>query len=92
MPSLDRIKWLIVAGGAGLLAAKLTQTALGAGWRSVQHTEPPTSADSVETPTGEAVLWAVFLGAGVALAKLAAVRGAASLWRRSTGHEPPAND
>lgn len=91
MPSIERIKWLAVAGGAGILASKLTQAVVSSGWRNVRHHEPPKDAASQETPLAEAIAWSVLLGVSVTLVQFVARRGAAGLWRRSTGHDVPAD-
>lgn len=90
MLSTDRVKWMGIAAGAGLIAAKVTQRALTSGWRAVLHADPPD--DDARAPLGQAVLWTALLGAAMGVTKLLAIRGAAEAWRRATGHDIPDDD
>jgi hypothetical protein len=85
--SMDRVLWLALAAGAGIVASKITQKTLAAGWERARHEDPP--ADPTRAPLARAALWATLLGAGAGLAKTLMLRGTARVWESTTGQEPP---
>ncbi len=62
--------------------------AMEASWRRRQGTDPPRNPASPDTTWGQAILWTIVSGVGIALARLVAERAAAGLFTRRTGHLP----
>jgi hypothetical protein len=81
--------WSVFSLAAALLAAAVARKALDTGWRAATGKHPPENPADPDVAVGEAVAWAVFTGAAVALAKMLAQRRAASYYVRSAGHLPP---
>jgi len=86
---LSKLGWKVAATGSSLVAARLTAKAVTGGWRKIKRTDPPANPAAPSTGWGEAVGWAAASGVAIALARLAARRGAAGAWRKATGHLPP---
>jgi hypothetical protein len=59
------------------------------GWRVMRDEEPPIDPDAPATSWGKAVAWTALTGVLVSVAQLAARRGAAVAWQRTTGRKPP---
>jgi hypothetical protein len=86
---VEKVLWKLVAVLAGLMAAKAGRSVLDKTWARTRGGEPPRNPAAADTTWGEAVAWAAASGVAVALARLVATRGAASAWRKGTGHLPP---
>jgi hypothetical protein len=86
---LSKVGWKVAATGSSLLAARLTAKAVTGGWKKIKRTDPPANPAAPSTGWGEAIGWAAASGVAIALARLAARRGAAGAWRKATGHLPP---
>jgi Protein of unknown function (DUF4235) len=65
-------KALTAASGAA--AAFITRKAIVFIWTKVMGRKPPGKAEDPEVALGEAMAWTVVIGAGVAIARLLAVR------------------
>ena len=78
-------KWLLVSGGAAMLAAMTTKSLLKRGWHAVYGQDPPMNPESPETTWKEAVVWTLAISVVGGLARLGARRGAAKLL---PGHAP----
>ena len=59
------------------------------GWRMARDEEPPIDPESPATSWGKAVAWTALTGILVSVAQMAARRGAAVAWQRTTGRRPP---
>jgi hypothetical protein len=86
---LSKVVWKVTAVGSSLVAARLTAKAVTGGWKKVKRSDPPANPAAPDTGWGEAVAWAAASGVAIALARLAARRGAAGVWRKATGQLPP---
>jgi hypothetical protein len=86
---LTKLAWKATAAASTLAAARLTAKAVTGGWKKVRRTDPPANPAAPSTGWGEAVAWATASGVAIALARLAARRGAAGAWRKATGSLPP---
>jgi hypothetical protein len=72
-------------GLAGAAAAFAARKALQSGWKLITGRPPPDSPEDAEVSIGEAVAWALVLGAVVGAARLIAVRYAAAQIRARSG-------
>jgi hypothetical protein len=86
---LSKLAWKVTAALSMLVATRLSLKAMTGGWRTLKRSEPPANPAAPGTGWGEAVAWAGASGVAIALARLAARRGAAGAWRRATGSLPP---
>jgi hypothetical protein len=59
---------------AGMVAAFVARKAIVFAWTKITGREPPGKAEDPDVALGEALAWTVLLGAGVAVAKVLAVR------------------
>jgi Protein of unknown function (DUF4235) len=59
---------------AGGVAAYVARKAIVFAWTKTTGREPPDKAEDREVAIGEAVIWAMLVGAGVAAAKVLATR------------------
>ncbi len=71
---------------AGAAAAFIARKAIFFVWTKVMGRKPPGKAEDPEVAIGEALAWTVIIGAGVAVAKLLAVRTTA---RHALKSSPP---
>jgi hypothetical protein len=81
--------WSVFSLVAALVATTVAKKALDTGWRAATGKNPPVNPADPDVAVGEAVAWAIFTGAVVALAKMLAQRRAANYYVRSAGHLPP---
>jgi hypothetical protein len=86
----DRVKWSVIAGGAGLVAMFVARKGLEGGWRWWAGDDPPENPADPQVTWGHALLWAGATGAAMALARLLALRGSAAGWKALKGTLPPA--
>ncbi len=59
---------------AGATAAFVVRKAIGFAWTKATGKQPPDSPEDPKVAIGEAVAWAVIVGAGVGVARVLAVR------------------
>jgi hypothetical protein len=64
---------------AGLVAAVAARRGLQLTWKHVTGSQPPVAQDDEQVPLGQAVLWALLVGAVIALARMFAIRYASHL-------------
>lgn len=62
---------------AGMVAAFVARKVIIFAWTKVAGREPPGKAEDPDVAIGEALAWTVVLGAGVAVARVLAIRLAA---------------
>lgn len=63
---------------ASAAAAYVTRKAIVFAWTKATGREPPDKAEDREVAIGEAIMWAMIVGAGVAAARVIATRLASS--------------
>jgi len=80
--------WNGVATGAAVGAAAASKPLVEGLWRLLFRRDPPGNPASRETTWGEALLWALFVGALVGVIRLLAQRLAAEAWQRVRGSYP----
>lgn len=72
---------------AGLVAAVAARKIISALWSS--DTETPLNPADRRTSWTEALAWGLATAIGAAVARVVALRGAASGWEKMTGETPP---
>ena len=81
---------LLITTGAAFLAERLARTAITQGWRVALKEEPPRNPERLDVSWSAALGWTAITGLAIAMAGLAARRGAAMGWKRYTGKRLPA--
>lgn len=87
---MGALAWKVLGTGSAVLASVAAQKGLEAAWRAATGTAPPTIPEDPDTDWSEAVAWAVLSGVVIGVARLVAVRRAATYYRTSTGTLPKA--
>ncbi|HXT19864.1 MAG TPA: DUF4235 domain-containing protein [Thermoanaerobaculia bacterium] len=85
-----RIQYLLLTTGAAFLAERLARTAITQGWRVALREEPPRNPERLDVSWSSALGWTAVTGVAIALAGLAARRGATVSWKRYVGRRVPA--
>ena len=85
-----RIQYLLLTTGAAFLAERVARTAITQGWRVALKEDPPRNPERLDVSWSAALGWTAVTGLAIALAGLAARRGAAVGWKRYTGKRLPA--
>lgn len=85
----SNVVWKVVALGSGLAAAKVTRTAVDTVWRRTRGGDPPRNPAAPGTRWREAIVWSAASGTALALSRMLATQGAATVWRKTTGKLPP---
>ena len=83
-------RYLLLTTGAAFLAERLARTAITQGWRVALKEDPPRNPERLDVSWSAALGWTAVTGLAIALAGLAARRGAAVGWKRYTGKRVPA--
>jgi uncharacterized protein DUF4235 len=81
--------WMLVGAGSAMAAGAAMSGLIEGGWRVMRDEEPPIDPDAPATSWVKAVAWTALTGVLVSVAQLAARRGAAVAWQRTTGRKPP---
>jgi Protein of unknown function (DUF4235) len=84
-----RLAWTAAAAGAGYAASKGTELLLNRSFEKARGKKPPVDPLARGTSWPKVVAWSVATAVIVAVAQVAAQRGAAGLFERATGHRPP---
>jgi hypothetical protein len=88
----QRFLWKGIAFGSGAVAALGVRRAAAALWRTGRHEEPPTEPAGRDVRWRDAMIWAVSVGVGAAVARVVAERTAAAAWNAATGSAPPVDE
>jgi Protein of unknown function (DUF4235) len=83
------IAWKAVSVAAGAVAAAAARRAAVTAWEKARHEPAPTGPATRERSWPEALVFAVAVATGVAMARVVAERTAAVAWERATGSSPP---
>lgn len=86
---MQRRAWQAIAFAAGALAAAGVRQVAVASWRARTHDDPPIHPSARGVRVRDALIWAVSLAVGAAVAKVLAERVAAAGWEKATGAPPP---
>ena len=89
MPNPKRLAWQGIAVASGTLAAAAVRRAAVTTWRSTKHEDPPENPIASDVSWTDALIWAIAVAIGAAVARVVAQRGAAAAWERATGDPPP---
>jgi Protein of unknown function (DUF4235) len=81
--------WRAVALVSGAASAALVRQGAIALWRTSQHEDPPTHPGARDVRWRDALIWAVSVAVGAAVARVVAERTAAAAWTAATGSAPP---
>ncbi|GGN00804.1 MULTISPECIES: DUF4235 domain-containing protein [Terrabacter] len=82
--------WKILSVGTTIVATKLATDAAQKGWKLATGRNVPVKGDFERERTRDVILFTALSSMAVAAARVAAERGAATYYRRSTGHLPKA--
>lgn len=82
--------WKILSVGSTILATKIATDAAQKGWKLATGRNVPVKGDFERERTRDVILFTALSSMAVAAARVAAERGAATYYRRSTGHLPKA--
>ena len=89
MENPRRLVWRGVAIASGTLAAAAVRRAAVTAWRTTKHEDPPENPVARDVGWTDALIWAMAVAIGAAVARVVAQRGAAAMWERATGDPPP---
>ena len=84
-----RLAWTAVAAGAGYAASRGTELLLNKSYEKARGKKAPVDPLARGTSWPTVIAWSAATAIVVALAQVAAQRGAAGLFERATGHRPP---
>ena len=82
--------WKLLSVGTTIVATKLATDAAQKGWKLATGRNVPVKGDFEGERTRDVVLFTALSSMAVAAARVAAERGAATYYRKSTGHLPKA--
>jgi hypothetical protein len=84
--------WKGLAFASGTLSALGVRKVAAAVWRTGRHEEPPTQPAERDVGWRDALIWAISVAVGAAVARVVAERTAAVAWNAATGSAPPIAD
>jgi hypothetical protein len=82
--------WKILSIGSTIVATKIATDAAQKGWKLATGRNVPVKGDFERERTRDVILFTALSSMAVAAARVAAERGAATYYRRSSGHLPKA--
>jgi hypothetical protein len=84
---MKKLTYNALSSIAGLVAAIAVRKIVSALWRS--DTETPLNPADRRTSWSEALAWGLATAVGAGVARVVALRGAATGWEKVTGETPP---
>lgn len=84
-----KIGWRVTTIAVGIPVGIAAKKGVTRAWLALRPENPPTKARDPNVDWRDALIWAALSGVGVAVAQLVTTKGAATLWRRLIGAEPP---
>lgn len=81
--------WKLFGVGSGLVATRLSRKVMTTAWTKTRGGQPPRNPAAPGTSWSEALAWAIASSVAVAITRLVANRGAAQVWKKTTGSLPP---
>jgi Protein of unknown function (DUF4235) len=88
----QRYVWQAVAFVSGAAAAACVRRAAVTLWRTGRHEDPPIHPAARDVSWRDALIWAMSVAVGAAVARVVAERTAAAAWNAATGARPPVID
>jgi uncharacterized protein DUF4235 len=85
----QRYVWQAVAFVSGAAAAAGVRRAAVTLWRTGRHEDPPIHPAGRGVGWRDALIWAMSVAVGAAVARVIAERTAAAAWHAATGTPPP---
>lgn len=85
----ERLGWLALSRGSGIVGAVLTRNVLQALWPSGDRTGPPYNPADRRVTWALALQWGIAAGVGAGVARVLSQRAAAAGWEAVTGSPPP---
>jgi hypothetical protein len=89
MRNPKELAWNGIAIASGTLAAAVVRRAAVTTWRSTKHVDPPENPAARDVGWTDALVWAIAVAVGAAVARVVAQKGAAVAWEHATGDPPP---
>jgi Protein of unknown function (DUF4235) len=86
---MGKIGWRITTIAVGIPVGIAAKKGVEKAWTALRRGNPPPTAKDPDATWGDALGWAALSAIGVAIAELITTKGAASLWRKLVGAEPP---
>lgn len=86
---VGRIGWKITTIAVGIPVGLAVKKTIEKAWAAARPGNPSHEVKDPDVAWGDALGWAALSALGVAVTQLVATKGAASLWRRLIGAEPP---
>lgn len=80
--------WSALSAISAVLASVAAKKFIDGSWRAATGKKPPANPADPDTETREAIVFAIFSGAVIALVKMLATRKAADYYLKSTGKQP----
>jgi hypothetical protein len=85
----SRTAFKLLSGLVALPVSRLISKATGRAWTAARPDNPPHNPKEVQTSWGDALIFSMISGLGVAIAQLLTSKGADTLWRAVTGRPSP---
>ncbi len=82
--------WSALSALSAMIASVSAKKIIDGSWRAATGKKPPENPADPEVQTREAVVFAIFSGALIALIRMVALRRAANYYTKSTGRAIPA--
>lgn len=89
---VERRAWDAVSFGAAAAAGYFALKLIERVWESSKGEPPPANPAREDVSWPDAIAWSAVTGLGIAVARLAARRGATSAWRMVVNADPPTDD
>jgi hypothetical protein len=86
---MQKYLWRGIALASAAASAALVRQLAATLWRTSQHDDPPSHPAARDVRWRDAMVWAISVAVGAAVARVVAERGAGAAWTKATGSEPP---
>ena len=86
---VGNLGWKITTIAVGIPVGIAAKKGVERAWAAARPDKPPRAAKDPDVNWGDALGWAALSAVGVAVAQLATMKGASTVWRALVGVEPP---